>query len=163
MGCSHLIIDGFNVIHALENLKSLLMNGKMDVACSKLVEMAHCIHDNQPNLRTTVVFDGNGPQIDVQHPSPDQFTFSVIFSPNDSSADSVIRRIVTNSKAPQLTCIATQDLLLANSLAHLKPHVLSHSDLLELYQRAQKLQCAAITSTHKTATKGWSNSFEDFF
>lgn len=106
----HLIIDGYNVIHAVDDFRPLLPRS-LDLACTQLVERVRIIHDIE-GIAVTTVFDGKGTSIDIQKPGG-QPGFSVIYAPVDATADGIIEQLVRNAPDPREVTVASRDNLIA--------------------------------------------------
>lgn len=106
----HVVVDGYNVIHAWPELKSAMRFGYA-AACKRLIEAVRVLHDME-GLRVTVVFDGNGDAINIERPNK-ELTFSVIYAAAGVSADTVIERIVCNSNGKYVT-VVTADASIMN-------------------------------------------------
>lgn len=65
------------------------------------------IHDGG-NVRVTIVFDGRGPELALEHPTGEP-SYSVIYTPAGTTADDVIEQMVANSAQPSQCCVATED------------------------------------------------------
>ncbi|AHF91851.1 putative RNA-binding protein containing a PIN domain [Opitutaceae bacterium TAV1] len=104
----HLIVDGSNLLHAWPELRALLRRDR-DAARARLVDLLAPLHDNSPEpLRLTVVFDGRGSGLVVEHPAGPP-SFSCIYTPAGTTADDVIEQLVARSADPAACLVATDD------------------------------------------------------
>lgn len=110
---AHLIVDGYNVIHALAAYRCLLF-GSPELACARLVEAVRAIHDAEA-IAVTTVFDGQGNRTTIERPG-NVVTFSVVYSPSHLSADGVIEQIVRRAAKPEEVTVASRDNLIAESV-----------------------------------------------
>jgi predicted RNA-binding protein with PIN domain len=99
-----LIIDGYNLLHKVEELAELLQTD-LQLARHRLVRMIeNTAHKMAP--RTTIVFDGREASTDemltTQH-------LEVYFSPGSLSADSVIERLTCKYPHPEKMLVVTSD------------------------------------------------------
>lgn len=133
----HLIIDGYNIIHAWPELKKSLKTG-WSTSCDLLVHAMRIIHDTQ-NIRLTIVFDGKGKDITIERPTP-ELTFSLLFSPSGMSADSLIEHIAHNSKKPEYITVATQDLAVIQAVRSIGGFAITPKELKEWVDRCQDSQ-----------------------
>jgi len=102
----HLLIDGSNILHAWPELRTILRRER-DVAREKLSQMVRVIHDTE-QVRLTVVFDGRGSELLVEHPG-DLKTFSHVYTPVGMTADDAIEQLVGKAADPSLCIVATDD------------------------------------------------------
>lgn len=109
----HLIIDGFNVIHQLPELQKRLRRSQ-ELACTTLIDEVSCIH-SASGMRVTVVYDGVGHKVDIQHPTGDEGV-SVLYAPAKLSADGLIEQMVAKSEAPDKITVASRDNAVAVSI-----------------------------------------------
>lgn len=87
----HIIIDGYNLLHALPEGRKRLRRAGTAVAADYLVGLARRLHD-QTGHTVSVVFDGKGPTTELAYPSGGN-TFAVIHAAANEGADSVIERM----------------------------------------------------------------------
>jgi len=107
--CDHLLLDGYNLIHGVPEWKAWL--GRFpDRARDALADWVRVIHDVD-GIRTTLVFDGKGPDLTIERPFKDE-TFSYVFSASGTTADTVIERMVVNSSDARLVVVASDDRML---------------------------------------------------
>jgi predicted RNA-binding protein with PIN domain len=99
-----LIIDGYNLLHQVEELSRLLQSD-IQTARHRLVrkveETAHSMA-----RQTTIVFDGRAAGGD---PALSSKYLEVLFSPAHLSADSVIERLVCKLPRPGKSLVITSD------------------------------------------------------
>ena len=79
MNCEHILVDGWNVIHAEPKLKSLLAKDA-SAAQKALAEILEPIHDMY-STRITIVYDGNGSDVSVVRPNNAVSTFAEVYTP----------------------------------------------------------------------------------
>jgi len=90
MNCEHILVDGWNVIHAEPKLKSLLAKDA-SAAQKALAEILEPIHDMY-STRITIVYDGNGSDVSVVRPNNAVSTFAEVYTPTSMTADEFIQR-----------------------------------------------------------------------
>lgn len=90
MNCEHILVDGWNVIHAEPKLKSLLVKDA-SAAQRALAEILEPIHDMY-STRITIVYDGNGSDVSVVRPNNAISTFAEVYTPTSMTADEFIQR-----------------------------------------------------------------------
>ncbi len=110
----HLIVDGYNMIHGIGALRSILEESQ-EAACESLIGMSRTIHDEE-GMRVTVVFDGREKQTQIQHPCG-RTSFSVVYAPRDLTADGVIERMLARMKKPELATVASRDNMIREAAA----------------------------------------------
>ncbi len=130
---AHLIVDGFNVIHALPEYGRLLP-GSLDLACSRLVEAVRLVHDAE-GIYVTVVFDGKGDRVEVER-TAGIVTFSILYSPRSVTADGVIEQIVRQARHPREVTVASRDNLVAESVRSAGGICITPEDLADWVARA---------------------------
>jgi len=99
-----LIIDGYNVLHQIDDLAELIRTD-IQAARHRLVrQVENTAHRMAP--QTTIVFDGREAGGDASLTSTH---LEVCFSPGNLSADTVIERLVTKFTAPEKILVVTSD------------------------------------------------------
>ncbi len=149
----HLLVDGYNIIHAWPELKKVLTQLGPEQARTQLVQILRVIHDTE-NIRLTIVFDGNGSKIEIQHPSPDQ-TFSLLYSPAGVSADIIIEQLASSRKKNQEIIVATHDNLIRDSVISSGGSVVSPESLEDWVNACQNRQNKNIMDHQKSSQKSW--------
>ncbi len=96
MRCDHILVDGWNVIHAEPTLKKLLLVDAR-AAQRKLAEMLEPIHDVYAT-RITIVYDGRGEDVSIERPNDAVITFSEVYTPSNMTADEFIERYCALAK-----------------------------------------------------------------
>lgn len=102
----HLLVDAANILHAWPDSRALLKRDR-DAARAQLIQRLGALHDAE-TVRVTIVIDGRGPEIVVEHPSS-QDTLTVVYTPSSLTADDVIERMVGRSVDPSMCEVATGD------------------------------------------------------
>lgn len=99
-----LIIDGYNLLHQIDDLAELIRTD-LQAARHRLVrQVENTAHRMAP--QTTIVFDGREAGSDA---SLNSTHLEVFFSPANLSADTVIERLVTKFSAPEKILVVTSD------------------------------------------------------
>jgi predicted RNA-binding protein with PIN domain len=99
-----LIIDGYNVLHMVPELKRLL-NTDIQLARHKFVRMVEETA-NRVARQTTIVFDGREAGQDEALTSG---RIEVYFSPGKHTADTIIERLVRRYEQPGKILVVTSD------------------------------------------------------
>ena len=103
----HLIVDGYNLIHADLELKKKLQRDGVDAVRDALGQKLSILHDYE-GWRLTIVFDGRGQALTIERPSKVP-TFSFVYSPSGISADEVIEALVAKGAGRDDTLVCTSD------------------------------------------------------
>ncbi|MGE9295674.1 MAG: NYN domain-containing protein [Puniceicoccales bacterium] len=149
---NHLLIDGYNVIHQWPEFARRL-NRDAPGTCDQFVEAVRVIHDVD-HWRVTVVFDGRGKMIDIQHPG-EVATFAVLWAPADLSADGLIEQIVKNAKDPARFTVVSRDNLIAESIRASGGFALRPDDLREWVKRCEDRSRKSINEHQRSVRKQW--------
>ncbi|PWU07467.1 MAG: RNA-binding protein [Verrucomicrobia bacterium] len=149
----HLLIDGYNIIHAWPDLRKSLKTVGLDTTRSKLADIIRVIHDVE-KLRLTIVFDGKGSDIEIERPTPEK-TFSLLFTPRGMSADTLIEQLAINSKKGQEIIIATDDSMINLSASSSGAIVISSQALLDWVNACQERQVRLIKDHQSSIQKSW--------
>jgi predicted RNA-binding protein with PIN domain len=124
--CDHLLIDGYNLIHAFPEWKRWLKSNP-ERARDLLADWVRVIHD-MDEVETTLVFDGRGPDLTVERPFQDD-TFSILFSPSGMTADTVIEQLVGKAKNPKEVLVGTDDRILQHTTLALGAQIMGMKEL----------------------------------
>lgn len=149
---THLLIDGYNVIHACQPFQSVLKKN-LDAACKLLIEHTLQLHTNE-NLRTTIVFDGKGPDIQIERPTSD-LSFSVLYTPSGVTADTIIEQLVFNSKQKNPSIVVSADNSLILTVSTMGAFTLSPFDFKDWLEKSNKAQSSKILNQAKKSTEQW--------
>lgn len=109
----HLLIDGYNVLHQWPEYRRLMKSGIV-AAAERLIEDVRPIHDID-GVRVTIVFDGQGTQVQIERPSGQQ-TFSVLYAPAEVTADGLIEQLVARAALPHHCTVVSRDNLVGESI-----------------------------------------------
>lgn len=105
-GDRYLLIDVYNVIHALDHMRRLLDVDQI-AARDRLAESLRAIHDAE-DVRVAMVLDGRKDQLEVEHPFTVK-TFEYLYAPASLTADGVIERILRRAKDPAKVTVVSND------------------------------------------------------
>lgn len=148
----HLLIDAANVIHAWPELCALMKRDR-DAARARLIQRAGAVHDAEER-RVTVVIDGRGPEIVVEHPSG-QGTLAVIYTPSSMTADDVIEQMVGRSVDPSLCEVATGDQAERATIEASGAVWVPPADLLARIGRAEQRLGSKVAELNRTSAQEW--------
>jgi predicted RNA-binding protein with PIN domain len=104
----HLILDGYNCIHAHPKLKAQLAAHGTDAVRDALGELVRILHDYE-GWQLTIVFDGTGSKIDIERPDKKDPNFSYLYSPSGISADEVIEGLAAKTAPRDDVLVCTAD------------------------------------------------------
>jgi predicted RNA-binding protein with PIN domain len=159
--CEHLILDGYNLIHAIPEVRDAMRSHGITVARERFQELTLCLHD-PGKVRLTIVYDGQGGKIDVDQPIPDDPGYAIVYSPSGVSADEVIERLVTNADSPERILVATKDHAIAQTFAASGAFALTPDELLDRIQRVTSVQTRVLQEKRRQNHREWGmNPFND--
>lgn len=115
-----LIIDGYNLLHTIEELKALL-SSDIEMARHKLVRKIENTAHRMAE-QTTIVFDGKEAGQDAALTSKH---LEIFFSPGKHTADTVIERLVAKFPKPEKILVVTSDRAEANTVLSSGAQVMS--------------------------------------
>lgn len=148
----HLLIDAYNVIHRWPELRRALRSGS-GLARDALAAAVQVLHDHE-RVRVTLVFDGQGTEIQVERPG-EQLTFSCVYSPATMSADDIIERLIGNAPDPENHVVVTQDLAERHTIEALGASALSPEDLRHWVNRAEQAVARELAAHQKKVDSQW--------
>ncbi len=148
----HLLIDGYNVIHAIPDLKACLGEG-VEAARARLVSWVSGLHDIE-GIRVTVVFDGRGDDVEIERPSGD-LTLSVLYSPRGISADGVIEQLVGTAVTPGNIQVVTRDNLVRETIRALGAEPLTPGDLRDWVERCERKVARELRQRRTGIERAW--------
>lgn len=150
----HLLIDAYNVIHQWPDLKRAMRRGSV-YAREMLATRVRVLHDHE-RIRVTLVFDGQGSEIQVERPGA-QLTFSYVFSPASLSADDVIERLVGGASDPESCIVVTRDLAERHTIEALGASACSPDDLRAWVEQAERSVAGGLSAHRKQVDAEWKN------
>lgn len=125
---AHLLIDGYNVILGLPELKEIFHCDK-ERARDELARIARAIHDGDGS-RVTLVFDGAGVDHEIMRPGK-ELTFSYLFSSASSTADVVIEGLLSSEADPSSVTVVTRDRAILHSALEAGAVIMDPEDMLK--------------------------------
>lgn len=147
-----LIIDGYNLLHQVEELAKLVETDLM-TARQRLVRLAeNTAHRMAP--QTTIVFDG---QDEGQDAALTARHLEVFFSPGNLSADTVIERLVSKYDRPEKILVVTSDRAEHATVSSAGAQVMSSQEFFAQCQQDARMTIGKRTPPGKEAKLG------DFF
>lgn len=156
----HLIIDGYNLIHAVPEWKRL---AKAGLAASReaLVVAARAIHDAD-GIRVTVVFDGPAARLTVERPTG-EVSFSLVYAPAELSADGLIEQLCGKAAPGGDLWVATGDNMIAESARANRATVLTAVDFVHWYERSTGRKREQIRRVRSENRKDFGSRLGDLF
>ena len=153
MSYSHLIIDGYNLLHQDEALNGHRQD--LQTARQRLVRRVERV---APELapRITVVFDGRERGRDVAFDAPH---LEVLFSPANRTADAVIERMVAEATHPERILVVTSDHVEEQIVSAAGAEVMSCLTFVSQCEAAEN----APVSFHRVGPRGSGSTLGDFF
>lgn len=148
----HLLVDGSNIMHAWPELRVLLKRDR-EAARTGLSLAVRAIHDVE-QWRVTIVFDGRGHDLVVEHPHG-QATFSHVFTPAGTTADDVIEQLAGTSASPAGIVVATDDRAERQTVEASGAQALSAADLAARVARAKERQAAQLSGLRRENEREW--------
>jgi predicted RNA-binding protein with PIN domain len=107
----HILIDGYNVIHSLVDLKKTLAFG-INASAQIFIQEASKLLNLMDKV--TLIFDGND-NMTIDYPYRSR-RFCVIYSAESTTADTIIEQIVRKSKSRINCTVVTSDYGLSNTV-----------------------------------------------
>ncbi len=156
----HLIIDGYNLIHAVPEWKCLA-RGDLAPAREALANVARAIHDAD-GIRVTVVFDGPADRLTIERPTGQQ-TFSLIYATAELSADGVIEQLCGKARRGEDLWVATGDNMIAESARANNVAVLTVEDFICWHGFSTGRKRDQIKEFRRMNRKEFGSSLGDFF
>lgn len=150
----HLLIDAYNVIHQWPELRRALHEGGA-AAREALATAVRVLHDHE-RVRVTLVFDGQGQEIEVERPGK-QLTFSYVYSSASLSADDVIERMVGSAPDAKIYIVVTSDLAERHTIEAAGATALSPRDLQAWVATAERAVAGKLKTHRKAIDSEWKN------
>jgi len=130
-----------------------LLKGDRDAARSQLIGRVSAVHDAE-SVRVTVVIDGRGPDIVVEHPSK-QATLTVVYTPSSMTADDVIEQMVGRSADPSQCEVATGDQAERSTIEATGAVWVPPADLLARIERAERRLGSKVAEVNRASAQEW--------
>jgi predicted RNA-binding protein with PIN domain len=121
-----LLIDGYNVLHMVDELKTLL-NSDIELARHRLIRMIEGTALRMAE-QTTVVFDGKEAGQDAALTSKH---LEIYYSPGKHTADTIIERLVARFPTPGKILVVTSDRAEANAVLSDGAQVMSAPEFID--------------------------------
>lgn len=148
----HLLVDGSNIMHAWPHLKPLLKRDR-EAARTELSLAVRAIHDVE-QWRVTVVFDGRGTDLVIEHPYG-HTTFSHVYTPAGTTADDVIEQLAGTATSPADVLVATDDRAERQTVEASGAQALSAAELAARVTRAKDRQAAQLSGLRRENEREW--------
>lgn len=152
--CEHLLVDGYNVIHAWPEMKEALREGT-DVSVQRLAEQVRILHDME-GIMTTLVFDGKGDTNTFEHPGG-QVTFTLLFAAAGISADALIEQMVARSPKPEDLVVVSRDNMVRETIFILGARPMTPEELADWVDAARKRQTRNLEQRTRNTDKDFGN------
>lgn len=121
-----IIIDGYNLLHVIEEIK-VLLHTDIALARHRLVRRIEGTAQRMAP-QTTIVFDG---QEAGQDPALTSKHLEIYFSPGKHTADTIIERLVAKFPNPEKILVVTSDRAEANAVLSDGAQVMSSLDFMD--------------------------------
>jgi len=155
-GFSHILVDGWNAIHAHPGLARILAAGGAEKAQARLFEMLAPVHDFG-GARLTIVYDGVGEEISIVRRTPSK-TYSEVYTPSNMTADELIEQLCATSKRPQELLAVTRDNLLRLTASSFGVCSATPESFFARALRSRGEMAASIKIACALAEKAWKKS-----
>lgn len=151
----HLLIDGYNVLHAWRWIRGRDTGAGLDASRARLIEAVRQIRDLE-RVEVSIVFDGRGssatPDVAVAEEG-----FAVIFAPAGRTADDLIEVMVAGALDPTACIVATADGLERETVAASGATCLSPVDLKDWCERCRERAVQAAARRAAKSGESWAN------
>lgn len=155
MPAQHVIlVDACNVLHALPAFRPRSPD-EVERRAAQLLERLRPLHDSE-GWELHLVVDGRGPALNQHFPTDDR-TLSLIFSPSNRSADSIIEAWLLRIPRGWRVCVASADRAVRHSALSVGAEILSPEDLLGWADRVAQRMSRRIAIPKKP----FGNSFDE--
>jgi predicted RNA-binding protein with PIN domain len=124
----HILIDGYNVIHSLPDLKKTLTFRGTAASHIFTQEASRFLVSID---RVTVVFDGNDAISSIEYQGNSK-RFCVIYSGEDTTADTIIEQLVRKGKHKLDYTVVTNDHGLSNTIRSIGGVINTSTELIDM-------------------------------
>lgn len=149
----HILVDGWNAIHAHPRLARELAENRAEEAQAELSAMLAALHDYD-GARITIVYDGAGADISVVRRGA-ATTFSEVYTPSVMTADEFIEQFCAESKRPQDLLVITRDNLLRLTASSFGAMSLTPESFFERAEISDRAVVRAAKSNNAAASLEW--------
>lgn len=150
----HLLLDGYNLIHAIPRFQHIMKKEGMDVARARFEDYARCLHD-PGKVRLTYVYDGQGGKDEVHQLIPKDPGLAVVFTQKGISADEFIERIIAGSNNPESIQVATNDMAIVLTFRTLGAFSINADELVNRIDDLVRAQTRVINRNLSTNQSKW--------
>lgn len=154
----HLLVDVANVLHAWPELRALMKRDR-NVARSQLIQRLAAVHDAE-SVRVTLVVDGRGRELVVEHPSHEA-TLTVVYTSASLTADDVIEQMVGRSIDPTTCEVATGDQAERNTIEATGAIWVPIADLRMRIERAENRLSSKVAGLKRANAHDWHRHAHD--
>lgn len=148
----HLLVDGANVLNAWPEFRALLKRDR-NAARSQLIQRLGAVHDAD-SIRVTLVIDGRGNEIVIEHPSGEA-TFTVVYTPSSLTADDVIEKMVGRSADASLCQVSTGDQAERQTIEATGAIWVPTTDLLARIENAERRLSSKVSNLNRSNAQDW--------
>lgn len=149
---AHILVDGSNLIHAWPELRGVLKRDRT-LAREQLISRLLVLLPVACG-RLTVVFDGRGPELVVEHPHGPE-SVAVIYTPGGVTADDVIEQLVGRSADPAGCLVATGDQAERSTIEAAGAAWCSPEELAARVERAEEQQQGRVAGINRENRRKW--------
>ena len=150
----HLMLDGYNLIHAIDRFRGILKREGMDAAKSRFEDYTRCLHE-PGRVRLTIVYDGQGAKDEVQQLIPKDPGLAIVYTQKGTSADEFIERIIAGADQPQNIQVATNDLAIVLTFRTLGAFSMNAEELVDRVDDLVRIQKRVIDRNSSINQSKW--------
>lgn len=152
-----LLVDGYNVIHAVESLRRL-MRRNVATARDTLRDRLRILADFE-EVTVILVFDGPGEQVSTQkEPGPGRL--EVLYAPSHLTADGLIEHLVSTDDFPEELTVATHDHLIGEAARAAGAFVIGAEELMDWTERAEAHLRRTARRLREASAQGGGSPFD---
>ena len=156
-GRNYLLIDVYNVIHAIPSLRKRLTDG-LDSAREALADAVLPIHDGE-GFHVVLVLDSGNDRVETDYPYGKK-TFEYLYAPAALSADGAIERVIARLPNPSGAYAASNDNMVRESIRALGANALRPEELMDWAAGCRDRMQRDLVRKRQQAAKEWGNRLE---